>query len=167
MVQRILNSTFSDHTKVSAAQMLFGKAITLNEGLFLTPIERPISDEPLSVHMSQLLSFQDEVMTKARDIFKESDDIHISSFHTLKPTAFLHGSHVLVKYRQGSAPTRLHTQWKRPLKVITNTGSEYILFDLINDKQKSYHVSDTKPFIFDPLKQIRQKSLEDTTWDFS
>jgi hypothetical protein len=119
---------------VSPAQMLFGKAITLNEALFLTPIERPVTDKPLSIHMSQLLSFQDKVMTNARDILKQSDDLHMASFSTLKPTEFLHGSHVLVKYRQGLAPTRLHTQWKGPLKVITNTGSEYLLLDLITNK---------------------------------
>jgi hypothetical protein len=29
--------------------------------------------------------------------------------------------------------------------------SEYLLLDLITDKQKPYHVSDLKPFVFDPL----------------
>jgi hypothetical protein len=152
MVQRIFNAAISTHTKVSPAQMLFGNTITLNEALFFTPVERPVTDEPLSVHMSQLLSFQDKVMATARDILKKDDDLHMASFSTLKPTEFLHGSHVLVKYRQGSAPTRLHTQWKGPLRVITNTRSEYLLLDLITNKQKSYHVSDMKPFIFDPLQ---------------
>jgi hypothetical protein len=41
----------------------------LDRGLFLTPLERPKQDQPLSAHMSQMLQFQDEVMTKARDIF--------------------------------------------------------------------------------------------------
>jgi hypothetical protein len=129
MVQRIFNAAISTHTKVTPAQMLFGNTITLNEALFFTPVERPVTNEPLSVHMSQLLSFQDKIMAIARDILKQSDDLHMASFSTLKPTEFLHGSHVLVEYRQGSAPTRLHTQWKGPLRVITNTGSEYLLLD--------------------------------------
>jgi hypothetical protein len=29
--------------------------------------------------------------------------------------------------------------------------SEYLLLDLITGKQKPYHVSDLKPFVFDPL----------------
>jgi hypothetical protein len=37
IVQRILNSAFSDHTKVSASQLLFGNAINLDRGLFLPP----------------------------------------------------------------------------------------------------------------------------------
>ena len=69
----------------------------------------------------------------------------------MKPTQFQHGSYVLVKYRQGSAPTRLHTQWKGPLKVLNNDKSEYLLYDLITNKEKSYHASDMKPFNFTPL----------------
>jgi hypothetical protein len=151
IVQRILNAAYSDHTKLSASQLLFGNAINLDRGLFLPPLERPTQGQPLSVHMSKMLQFQDEVMAKARDIFKQSDELHMASFPKLKPTEFIHGSYVLVKYRKGSAPTRLHTKWKGPLKVLTNNKSEYILFDLITGKQKPYHASDMKPFIFDPL----------------
>ena len=151
IVQRILNAAYSDHTKLSASQLLFGNAINLDRGLFLPPLERPSEGQPLSVHMSKLLQFQDDVMTKARDIFKQSDDLHMASFPKIKPTEFPHGSYVLVKYRQGSAPTRLHTQWKGPLKVISNVLSEYLLFDLITNKEKPYHASDMKPFHFDPL----------------
>ena len=56
------------HTKLSASQLLFGNAINLDRGLFLPPLERPSEGQPLSVHMSKLLQFQDDVMTKARDI---------------------------------------------------------------------------------------------------
>jgi hypothetical protein len=46
--------------------------VTINLDSFLTPLERPKQDQPLSAHMSQMLQFQDEVMTKARDIFKQN-----------------------------------------------------------------------------------------------
>ena len=91
--------------------------------------------------MLKLLQFQDDVITKARDIFKQSDDLHMASFPNVKPTEFAEGTYVLVKYRnrQGTAPTRLHTQWKGPLRVIGNDKSEYLLLDLINNKEKPYH----------------------------
>ena len=54
-------------------------------------------------------------------------------------------------HREGSAPTRLHAEWKGPLKVICGSNSKYILLDLINNKEKEYHVSDMKPFFFNPL----------------
>jgi len=99
-----------------------------------------------------MLQFQDEVMAKAREIFKRTDDLHMASFPKLKPTEFPHGSYVLVKYRSGLPPTRLHTAWKGPLKVVNNDKSEYILLDLITNKEKPYHASDMKTFMFDPLR---------------
>jgi transposase InsO family protein len=152
IVHRIINAAYSDHTQVTASQLLFGNAIDLDRGLFLPPLERPTQGEPLSVHMSKMLQFQDEVMKKARDVLKSSDDLHMAHFPTLQPTEFLHGSYVLVKYRQGSAPTRVHTQWKGPLKVLSNNKSEYLLYDLITHKDKPYHASDMKPFVFNPLQ---------------
>jgi transposase InsO family protein len=152
IVQRILNAAYSDRTNVSSSQLLFGNAINLDRGLFLPPLERPNQTEPLSNHMSQMLQFQDEVMTKARDIFQKTDELHMASFPNMKPTEFAHGSYVLVKYRTGAPPSRAHTFWRGPLKVINNDKSEYVLFDLIQNKTKSYHVSDMKTFNFDPLQ---------------
>jgi hypothetical protein len=44
-------------------------------------------DGPLSVHMSQMLQFQDEVMMHVISL-KRSDEIHMASF-SKKPTEFL------------------------------------------------------------------------------
>jgi hypothetical protein len=35
--------------------------------------------------------------------------------------------------------------------VISNEKSEYLLYDLIQNKAKPYHASDMKQFVFDPL----------------
>jgi Chromo (CHRromatin Organisation MOdifier) domain len=59
-------------------------------------------------------------------------------------------SNVLVHYRTGAPPTRLHTFWKGPMQVVSGKDSRYLLKDLISHKEKEYHVSDMKPFIFDP-----------------
>ena len=90
-------------------------------------------------------------MSKAREVLQHTDELHMASAPMRRPTEHSAGSYVLVKYRSGSAPTRLHTSWKGPLKVISNNLSEYLLLDLVTDKLKPYHVSDLKPFIFDPL----------------
>ena len=55
-------------------------------------------------------------------------------------TQYAPNSYVLVVYREGSAPTRLHTQWKGPLKVISGSNSKYILLNLITNKEKEFHV---------------------------
>jgi hypothetical protein len=151
IVQRILNSAYSDHTKISSAQLLFGNALNLDRGLFLTPAERPDINLPLSDHISKLLRLQDEMIKKARKVLTTSDEEHMALFPK-KPTQYLPDTYVLVKYRKGTPPTRLHTNWKGPLRVISNDQSEYLLYDLITDKAKPYHVSDMKPFMYDPLK---------------
>jgi hypothetical protein len=38
-----------------------------------------------------------------------------------------------------------------PLGVIRGVESKFTLLDLITNKEKDYHVSDIRPFIFDPL----------------
>jgi hypothetical protein len=94
-------------------------------------------------------------MERARTILQESDSLHTATSSAKVPTIFLPGTYVLGKYRNSSnlfpAPTRLHTYWKGPLKVISNVLSEYLLLDLITGEQKPYHVLDLKPFVFDPL----------------
>jgi hypothetical protein len=91
-------------------------------------------------------------MTTAREVLKNTDELHMASFPNKKSMEYLPDSYVLVKYRIGSASTRLHAYWKRPLKVISNDRSECLLLDLITSKIKPYHVSDLKPFRFDPLQ---------------
>jgi hypothetical protein len=136
---------------IAASQLLFGNAINLNRGLFLPPLERPTQDQVLSVHDSKMLHLQDEIMSKAREVLRQSDELYMASYPNKKPTEYQPGSHVLFKYRKSSAPARLHTFWKCPLKVFSNERSEYLLLDLVTDKKKPHHVSDTKPFVFDPF----------------
>ena len=73
--------------------------------------------------MSKMLKFQDEVTEKARNILKESDDKPIASASTKVFTTYLPGTYVLAKYYNSSdlypAPTRLHTYWKGPFKIIS------------------------------------------------
>ena len=59
----------------------------------------------------------------------------------------LRDPYVLVHYRTGLLPTRLHTNRKGPMRVIKGLDSRYTLLDLITGKEKDYHVSDMKPFL--------------------
>ena len=78
---------------------------------------------------------------------------------------YLPDSYVLVHYRTGLPQTRLHTNWKGPMRVIKGLNSRYALLDLITGKEKDYHVSDMKPFVFDsalvdPLDIARRDQME-------
>jgi hypothetical protein len=58
MVQRIINSSVSDRTKLSSSQILFGDAINLNRGLFVPPEEVEEGTQELTPYMSKLLNLQ-------------------------------------------------------------------------------------------------------------
>ena len=60
-------------------------------------------------------------MSKAREVLQHTDEMHMASAPMRRLTEHSAGTYVLVKYRSGSAPTRLHTSWKGPLKVFSNT----------------------------------------------
>ena len=70
---------------------------------------------------------------------------------------YLPNSYVLIHYRTGLPPTRLHTNWKGPMRVIKESNSRYILLDLLTGKEKDYHVSDMKPFVFDSASSDQMK----------
>ena len=67
----------------------------------------------------------------------------------LEHAEFLPDSLMLVHYRTGLPPTRLHTHWRGPMKVIKGLDSRYTLLDLTTGKETDFHVSDMKPFVFD------------------
>jgi len=150
MVQRIMNATFSDRTKLSSSQLLFGNALNLDRGIFTPPSEIQRDLEPLSDYMIKLLATQDAIMTIARNNIIFADSTHLGSYPAPR-TDYAPGAFVLVKYREGAPPSRLHTLLKGPLRVIKGQDSIFTLLDLVTRKEKDYHVSDMKPFNFDPL----------------
>ena len=82
-------------------------------------------------------------------ILKKSDDIHNA---TQKPDVshFEVGSFVLAAQRT-QPETRMHTLWRGPFRVLSNKKGEYTLLNLITQKDVRYHMSQLKPFLFDPL----------------
>jgi hypothetical protein len=150
MVQRIMNATFSDRTKLSSSQILFGNALNLDRGIFTAPKEISRDTQPLSDYMIKLLAIQDNIMTIARNNIIFTDSMHLGTYPAPR-TDHAPGSFVLVKYREGAPPSRLHTLLKGPLRVVKGSQSIFTLLDLVTNKEKDYHVSDLKPFRFDPL----------------
>ena len=146
-----MNSSYHEVTGISPAEMLFGNAVKLDRGLFLTPAERNASVliKPLSESAAKLLRIQDELISYAKESLQLTDSQRLG-YYDPERTEFASGDYVLVQYRTGSAPTRLHTKWKGPLRVISNNLSHYKLLDLITNKEKNYHITDLKAFFFDP-----------------
>jgi hypothetical protein len=65
-------------------------------------------------------------------------------------TEFPTNPNVLVQYENDrlAAPTKLHTKWRGPLRVVSNVGKIYTLRH-INNKFEDFHVKLMKPFHYD------------------
>jgi hypothetical protein len=150
MVQRIMNATFTDRTKFSSSQLLFGNAINLDRGIFVPSTEANRNAQPLSDYMIKMLAVQDNILTIARNIIIFADSMHLGTYPALR-TDYAPGTFVLVKYREGAPPTRLHAVLKGPFRVIGGQNPVFNLLNLITNQSKEYQVSDMKPFLFDPL----------------
>jgi hypothetical protein len=80
-----------------------------------------------------------ELMARNNIIF--TDSMHLGNYPAPR-TDHAPGSFVLVKYREGAPPSRLHTLLKGPLRVVKGSQSVFTLLDLVRNKKKDYHVSE-------------------------
>ena len=118
---------------------------------------RPIDEVPplkksMSVYMSNLLKTEANLRKAAAKELLRIDLLHMTHKKQLQHTDYQPGTFGLVHYRTGHPPTRLHTFWRGPMRVISGSNSRFTLYDLISHVEKEYHVSDMKPFLFDPLR---------------
>ena len=135
--------------KISASQMLFGNMLNLDKGIFIPQSEPSSASKPLSKYMSDLLAVQDNLLKASAEELLRTDLLHMTTKDQNIHKEYLPDSYVLHHYRTCLLPTHLHTNWKGPMRVIKGLYSHYTLLDLITGKEKDYHVSDMKPFVFD------------------
>ena len=149
-VQRIINSNYSDRLKISAADLLFGKVLSLDRGIFLPKTEQNPTTKPMSQHAAKMLKMQNNLLNASAKELLRTDLLHQASSNVFEHKEFLRDSYVLVHHRSGAPPTRLHTFWRGPMRVISGNNSRYKLYDLVTHKETTFHTSDMKPFLFDP-----------------
>ena len=149
-VQRIMNASHSQRTKVAPADLLFGNQIQLDRGILLPFSETPEDLTPLPQRVATMLTLQAKLVQISQDLLQSSDAKHLASNPKL-PTEFDIGSHVLICYEDGP-PTRLLTRWRGPLKILSRQKSEYLLLDLVTGREKTVHVKNMRIFRFNPLE---------------
>jgi hypothetical protein len=127
-VQRIINASVHASTGASPASLLFGNTVRLDKGILLPSPEVPSTLIPASTKVAEM------------------------SVVSGTQTSFAVDSFVLVQY-SSAPPTRLHTKWEGPFKVISSHLSEYTLLNLVSKRTRVVHASRLKPFVFDPTTQ--------------
>jgi hypothetical protein len=169
LVQRIMNASVHSALGVSPAQLLFGNAVTLDRGIFLPHAQKAkkgVTDgqENLSEWADSMLAKQAELLDIARKSQKQTDDYHIVQASGGEVTEFPINSYVLAKYRD-RPPTKFHTPWKGPMRVIASKKNTYTLQDLVTNKEYEYHVTQLKTFQYDrnetdPVDIARKEAQE-------
>ena len=127
-LQRILNTTINDRTKVSPAQLLYGNAINMDEEILIPRGEVNLTPENIVISSTNMIQIQSDLIGIAARILKESDDEH-NEKQNPDVTQFEVGSYVLVT--QCTQPeTRMHTLWRGPMRILSNKKGEYKLLNL-------------------------------------
>ena len=106
---------------------------------------------------------QESLLPRAATQLREADEARLAT-HSPDLTTFAVDLYVLVQYAT-TPPTRLHTKWEGPFKVVSFLLSEYTLLNLITKKTRTVHASRLKPFVFnpsthDPMDTARRDYME-------
>eukprot|EP01034_Spumella_vulgaris_P029818 gene29818-36932_t len=129
---------------MSLVQVVFG---IFREHKTRTDDEKQI---PLSEWAENMQNRQKLILKLAQAAQEATDDFHIVKA-SAKRTEFPINSYVLVKYRD-RPPSKFHSQWKGPLRVVSYAKSNYVLQDLVTNKESTYHITQLKAFKYDEME---------------
>ena len=154
LAQRIINSEIHSRIGVSPNDLVFGGKIDLHGG-FLDAPTIVSKDIKIAQWSSEMINLQNKLIDIAQKRQSEQDEKFLLKKQGGIITQFDKNSFVLVLYPASAmgqrAPSKLHTHWKGPMRVISNNGAEYLLLDLVQNKKISVHVSRLKRFEYDPI----------------
>ena len=161
IAQRIMNSEVSTRIGVSPNDLVFGGKLNLQKYLIHATKTKSV-DVSIAKWSAEMLSVQEKLVQIAQTRQQEQDESHMRKGLKNEATGglqrniteFRHGSFVLIQYPSSLAgkaapPTKLHSPWYGPMRVISNIGAEYLVHDLIKDKQKLVHVTRMKAYNHD------------------
>ena len=150
LVQRIMNSMNHVSIGVSPAEVLFGNSVTLDRGILSAGII-PHNSTTLSEYTSKMLQAQATILRIAQLNQQETDAFHLGRAPKGILTEFPVNSYVLVAYEtEGNRPpTKLHSRWRGPLKVVGHVGQTYTCLNLVTNKLEDFNINFLRPFKYD------------------
>ena len=151
--QRICNSEVVESTGVSPNELKFGGMVNLDCG-FLIPVEAVPNQTNISEWSQNMLRTQAKLVQLAQLRQRTVDEKHIEARSRGEITVFAPNSFVLVRPPWSAMghrpPSKLHTDWRGPLRVVNNTGAQYTLFNMVTGKTEDVHVTRLKNFEYEP-----------------
>ena len=116
----------------------------MNRGI-LTP-HLSVNTHSRSTYIEDLISVQDKALDSAVQALMSADAKHAASAKCA--TVFPIGTYILCRYMD-RPPTRLHSTWHGPYRVISYKGSEYVLTNLVTHKERSVHIKNLNILNYD------------------
>ena len=113
------------------------------------------SSNTMANWISDMLSAQREIIRVALTTQIHYDRLHMTNRHTSYEniTEYPVNSYVLVEYPTNAysrgEPTKFHSHWRGPMKVVSNTGMEYKLLNLVTNIVETHHIKRVKPYEYD------------------
>jgi hypothetical protein len=84
-----------------------------------------------------MLAMQDSLLKASANELLHTDLLPLSRMEQAKHTEYEPNSYMLVHYRTGAPPTRLHTFWRGPMQVAFGKDSRYLLNGLNLSERES------------------------------
>jgi transposase InsO family protein len=120
IIQRIMNAAYHARLGCSPANLVYGNAIDLDRCIVHEP--RAEETEELSEWHQKLVKLQAKLILKVQEFLKKTDEEHLAARQELqskkKRASFKNGEYVLVRYLDSRPPTKLHSPWKGPYRVV-------------------------------------------------
>jgi len=156
-ISRLINTRTNKATGVAPASLILGANANLIPILADARVaaQAVTKGVKLSDYAAEMLKGQNALLRIAASNQTKKDNEHMAGTPAIV-THFEPDSFVLVQYQEALggkrlAPSKNHTRWRGPYRVISNVGANYTLIDLTTMKSKdNYNIRDLKPFSFDP-----------------
>ena len=149
-----MNAERMQPTGASPAQIIFGNSINLDNGILLSAKKIPPrqeNDRRLSTWMDKMLKIQDSIIQAAQEHQSKEHDTYFNNFPTTR-SEFPVNSYVLVNYGDQQKPSKLHTEWRGPYRVVGKDEDDlnrYTVQNLVTNKLSDFHIKNLKTYQFD------------------
>ncbi len=161
LVQRIMNSSVSASTGVTPASIIFGNSIDLDNGLLPDAAKRVTEHEegkPLNEYLFKLLQIQAHIIALAQASQYKANQEHMRRKNNLgnQVTGYDINDYVIYEHPTSlltgdSRPDKLAMHYRGPYRITEINGSRISIQNLVNTQITIAHISQLRPFIYDPI----------------
>jgi transposase InsO family protein len=163
LVQRIMNAQRLLPTVTSPAQIIFGNSVNLDSGVLLTTSDeerkQKSKTQRLSEWTSKMLKLQRDIISAAQQTQQHHNEEYFKRFGDER-TEFPVNSYVLVNYGNKNPPTKFHSYWRGPYRVVSqdvDDKNRYTVQNLVTNKLEDFPIHQMKAYLdngFDSSERV-------------